>query len=724
MFDLLQNPFAILGVSPRDGADVLTDHYEDALIEHGIDEKALLKAHQALAASKPRLEAELSWLLGVTPGRLARIVAMLRKGDCAGAAETLSGLPPLARMNLAAHLCGHGFADSYHINCVLNAKADVHSHLVATLINSERQVAGIKPISEELVETGLRALERGHVETILAAVTAIPNPGATITNVVSIFIDAPAQARDMLECIVDGFDRWTAPRLHAINEKVDTQIERLHNEPFDERPLDVIKDLLADWNSLTQAQQLVYQAKHLDEPRSEELYQKIRKLAVWLSNEHDLYAMSLRLIRALEQTFTRLHSVHEQLPEDIQTLERMLATTKEVTLPGPLRLAIETAMEDPLAFIRAVQSGALSGHSGGRAGAVWAAFENAVLECLGTESEDAPWLAMRQLAIQLNNDHNAAAAAQRIMTMLLAHQPPPPDRLRPRLADDHLSLERSVLREDLNHAIERKDDQRVLSLTERLLELGGDDEEREKLLKLRATVQEKLKRNRRGLWRLAIGAGVVAVSLFVRNVHAPNPGAPNPSAPSPSVASFQPTERKPAQNGTYVSLEELRYCMYQNKRLDGAQPAADTEARKGRFNELVADFNALCSKYTYSMTDMAVVKSELRIYQTSLLEEGAVMMRAVSGGTLPAQRTDVRPAAQPKGPLESGSVALALFRREDASRVQSRLAELSLYNRSVDGVWGPGSQSALDAFIAGQGLPKGTAWSIDVQKRLFSGTGR
>lgn len=77
-----------------------------------------------------------------------------------------------------------------------------------------------------------------------------------------------------------------------------------------------------------------------------------------------------------------------------------------------------------------------------------------------------------------------------------------------------------------------------------------------------------------------------------------------------------------------------------------------------------------------------------------------------------------------EGPLASGSQLLDVSDKNDAALVQSRLAELGFYKMKIDGLWGPGSKSALKEFQASNGLYPTGEWGIGTQIKLFAGTGR
>ncbi len=76
---------------------------------------------------------------------------------------------------------------------------------------------------------------------------------------------------------------------------------------------------------------------------------------------------------------------------------------------------------------------------------------------------------------------------------------------------------------------------------------------------------------------------------------------------------------------------------------------------------------------------------------------------------------------QPAAPVESKSSPALLdpSDREDARKIQSRLAELGFYTSTIDGIWGKGSRGALIEFKKSKGLPATGDWDMTVQQMLL-----
>ena len=69
--------------------------------------------------------------------------------------------------------------------------------------------------------------------------------------------------------------------------------------------------------------------------------------------------------------------------------------------------------------------------------------------------------------------------------------------------------------------------------------------------------------------------------------------------------------------------------------------------------------------------------------------------------------------------ISSGSVFLNPSSSQDARKIQTRLQELGLYKGPIDGIWGKGSQAALNAFKKQNSLADPDKWDKETQMLLF-----
>jgi peptidoglycan hydrolase-like protein with peptidoglycan-binding domain len=216
-----------------------------------------------------------------------------------------------------------------------------------------------------------------------------------------------------------------------------------------------------------------------------------------------------------------------------------------------------------------------------------------------------------------------------------------------------------------------------------------------------------------------------------------------PAMPS----TLRPVEAKP-RAGTDLALtrDNLRYCMFQQVRLEAIGPVTDSSETEA-YSALVSDWNQRCARFRYEAADREAVESEVKARRVSLEADGRAMVR---GWQRQIETVLQRaPAADPSAPIStSGSSeplppiimmgrdakseiswgfnpliktpALVLLRPDAATRVQERLTELGYTVKPADGAWGPGSRSALRRFKEANGLLWNDSFDIETVTRLFS----
>lgn len=73
-------------------------------------------------------------------------------------------------------------------------------------------------------------------------------------------------------------------------------------------------------------------------------------------------------------------------------------------------------------------------------------------------------------------------------------------------------------------------------------------------------------------------------------------------------------------------------------------------------------------------------------------------------------------------PISSGAIVLDPSVPVDAKKIQVRLADLGLYNGTIDGIWGKGSHQGLRLFKQEHALKNPDTWNKETQILLFRGT--
>jgi len=230
--DLRANPFAILGVSPRDGRDRIGEALASRLLEADADEELLHRAHQRLMAPRSRLQAEAAWLLGLAPSHVETILSTLRSQSAIALSVELNGTGGLARANLAAQLAIM-YPDDSVLDHLIGAYDAIDPDQVGEIVNTERVVAGFPMTERGLVEEALDHVRSRHLEAALAALERVEHPGLLMTRLVEERLAAEGGARDFVQALATRYDSWSAPLLGKLEECLDAAIARLRAEATD-----------------------------------------------------------------------------------------------------------------------------------------------------------------------------------------------------------------------------------------------------------------------------------------------------------------------------------------------------------------------------------------------------------------------------------------------------------------------------------------------------------
>jgi peptidoglycan hydrolase-like protein with peptidoglycan-binding domain len=227
--------------------------------------------------------------------------------------------------------------------------------------------------------------------------------------------------------------------------------------------------------------------------------------------------------------------------------------------------------------------------------------------------------------------------------------------------------------------------------------------------------------------------------------------AKSDQAGSSEVAMSFPEEKPPAGTTLQFNRANLRYCIFQQVRLEAIGPVTYS-SESDVFTALIKEWNSRCSRFHYVATDKDAIDSEVKVRRAELEAEGRALVRgwqrkiettlqhmpapesasAVATNTSSRSETsDPLPSIimlgrNPKNEISGGfnpllkSPSLVLLRSDSAMRVQERLNELGYTIKPADGNWGPTSRNALRRFKEANGLLASDGFDIETAARLFS----
>jgi hypothetical protein len=182
------------------------------------------------------------------------------------------------------------------------------------------------------------------------------------------------------------------------------------------------------------------------------------------------------------------------------------------------------------------------------------------------------------------------------------------------------------------------------------------------------------------------------------------PGKMSGSAPVGSnlTAPVEDTSEKlPSPGvGQLLTSEEVRYCVFQGRRLDFIRDQVSGDIRIQRFNALVRDFNSRCGLFRFQNNALRVAKG--------LADARQEQLKADAGGILAAWEST------------GNEPLIDVQTHQGAAAVQARLKALGYYHHNVDGVWGLRSEVALSRFRRTMGLGSDGTWDLATQSALLA----
>lgn len=200
-----------------------------------------------------------------------------------------------------------------------------------------------------------------------------------------------------------------------------------------------------------------------------------------------------------------------------------------------------------------------------------------------------------------------------------------------------------------------------------------------------------------GKWVLGIAAVIGVLWLIGQSnkttttspAPAYSPPAQNYSPPTQPQAPSRPTESKPPVGQDLVfSREQIRYCLAEDIRMDGAKSALNnySDYDVDRFNAMVADYNSRCGSFRYRSGALEGARRDIEPYRRQLQSEGRSRFARPSTGSL---STPAPARSAPDATVQA---------------IQRKLNELGYEAGTADGLMGRRTRSAIIAFQQDRGL--------------------
>jgi hypothetical protein len=649
-FDLHRNPFHLLEASPSDSLDILQEKHDDAILDGDHDEASLADALRRLTSPKTRIEAELSWILDQSAAQTRELLALLRKlpksaGERDDWDSKLSGFSALSKANLLADIASRIGVGEGPLSLLCDAWDQISVDAVeASLADLRRKAAQAGP-DRDMLATALEDLRRVHATAALAGMASIGGERRLMTALAERAVKRN-QCGKFLSQLAERYDTASEPALAAISTRLETLDDEARATPgAADAVAQKIQSLLVDWDEINQPIQLLEQLRGHEEGRSRKLAQDLRALAIWLANTQDRHQVALTITEALLKTFPELDETAAQLAEDAAALRRLIEESAKLKPLRELEQLCDAAKRDPTSFMQVVREKGFTARCPGPVGEMARALQVAIYNTRGLEIEQAPWGMVFDLARYLIQQRSAGDVGHMMLSFMLGPTCSPSGTVK------------AVLRAELEQAaaVARKYRQ---SLTPRPPSKPSAP------ATPRNPVPEapmaRVDRPRHGAKVFWIIVALIVGLIIVMSNQKPKPAqwrtgantvpsstrAPvpvrsvNPVAPPPSpLAETIPSS---GANQT-LSIEEIRWCVFEGERIEGARPLINSDAKYevNRFNSKVEFWNYRCSAYYYRGSQKQAVDNQKTAEFARLREEGRTQVRgwrlAAPAPTVPAR---------------------------------------------------------------------------------------
>ncbi|MBR1220904.1 hypothetical protein JQ557_23080 [Bradyrhizobium sp. U87765 SZCCT0131] len=275
----------------------------------------------------------------------------------------------------------------------------------------------------------------------------------------------------------------------------------------------------------------------------------------------------------------------------------------------------------------------------GPAQTLYAAFVAAVSTAAGSADPDAPWQMVRGLALDLHHRSLARAATTVFDGMLVvAGRMPPSQRMLEELTADRRALRQHAVYPLLQQATRTERWADALNHIDELLYLETNADEIARLRGWRDEIAQKRRQRTIMRWSAAIGGAVVVLLAAAAAAHwwsslppqatvavqPPSSFPPWPTAPSSSRADVPPAGLEvPPIADLPLTSDNIRYCLFQDVRLQAAKAVVATDAQRSRLEAIGADLKQRCRGVSFYAMQFS---TEVAAQRPRLEAEGRAMV--------------------------------------------------------------------------------------------------
>lgn len=639
---LASNAFYVLGASYNSTATEIADLVDDAEFSSLFSEADLQKAKQTLLTPRLRLSAEISWLPELSDAQIARVIAKRIKLTDDTVLAAVETLPELAKVNLIADVSTRASLDEDTVSRFLAAWEWISPDEVLAFLKVGRRSAGLPEPDAKLLQTSLQDLKARHARVIVDSILRGTDPTSVMSNVVNSEV-ADGSPSALLPTMVKQYERRNERSLSTAADGIKETIEKSKSGGL-ELPdaLKLISNTLRDWSTFARPVAGFYRWRGHSEPRTKALYYEIRAFLLDLVNNDGKLEEAKNLILWSGTYLALTEDLKKVSDKDLADVEELIADRRRAELFEPLFKAGETAKSGYREFAKVARKKPIDPSAPAPVGS----FMSALKTYLVDGDPELAAVVARDLSLCFNNDHNDPALAYKVLhaATILLKSHTVSEETKARYREDSETLYRNWKLPELEK--QKGNLSGMTTLVEQAMADAPPGIKGE-FAELHAVLMKKRKESRAKL----IGWGVVATivgGIVVFNSNKPSTSNYSPShssssntsngsykpstsnystsdTPSSSVGAF---EAKPSVGtGRSLNRSELRYCIFQGKRLDLLRGMTFTNTAVDSFNTMVSDFNSRCANFRYGQSDMTQVEGEASTRSSQFFNDASAIAK-------------------------------------------------------------------------------------------------
>lgn len=334
MNSFYQNPFYLLGVTPRENRQRIIEMAEEKSLT--LDSDICDRARSDLTNLRARVSAEIAWFPGLSPKRTVDLINILYQNPHLIRNQNLSALVKANLLSAAFKHLDPAMSTDDWVQWMLDlayAIEEIDLEDIMRDINEDRSIAKMTEIkSLSVLEDEFSIHRRNYQETVIAALNRLTTLKLVdiITQAVELATEVGNQsAPSLLKDLIEG-DYQSKTRKFIENEagNVIKFVELIRKSaPKGEETvtalLDRMEQVLRKWDKVAQPIQVVMKSSGNEHDVSQKLAYEIRQLGVDLYNQHGMLNVVTRLTQILQEVFAELPEVVERLDQDSETLESL-----------------------------------------------------------------------------------------------------------------------------------------------------------------------------------------------------------------------------------------------------------------------------------------------------------------------------------------------------------------------------------------------------------------